>query len=106
MPRFKVFKQFPARYVETYVVDAGSEEEAQRAVVGGLVRCKHRSFETTPGAPQPSNIPITVTAEFGAAPGGDFAYPAGQGERMDEFNNGRFLDSAGSDMQRAVQEVE
>ncbi len=104
MPRFKVVKQVPAIYREVHVVDAGSEDEAERALRGGTTRCIMRDFTTTPGAAQPAHFFPRVLSEQQPV-GGEIPYPEGQ-KLGAEFQDSRFLTPPGADLQQVVQERE
>ena len=86
-------------------MDAASEEEAERAVLGGRARCVVRGFYGSQ-ATQPSMDPrLRVHGEHDRA-GHDFEYDTVEETTPSAFNNARFTTAAGEDYQAVVQESE
>ena len=98
MSRFKVTKILPAEYTESYLVDAASEDEAQRLVAGGGARCAARYFSTLPG---------TVRTKINVSQVADQDSPvADKPEDVSGFANGHFTTDPGKDLQHVFQKID
>lgn len=103
MPRFSVIRKIPALYVETWEVDAASEDEAQRSVNGGGGRCAERFFATTPDKAQPAGFVDLVVPGQSPASASIDSNAFADTEHPQEFHNARFNKTPGHANQVAWQ---
>ena len=104
MPRMKVIKRIPAYYEEYYEVDAADRGEAKRAVEGGKVRFKTRSFCTiAPDCAMVVKGTAVMEAHEVLKSRVDYEIPKELMQSSAPFNNGFFTTKAGEPAQHVIQ---